>query len=89
MTEIYKINIFETNLDDDTKTDVTFEVTDSVSNSTFVITKAITTGSKTDAEICAAAQAAAQPEIDTWVSGQANVGKRWNPDTNSIETIVE
>ena len=89
MTEMYKINVFETNPDDNTKTNVTFDVTDSVSNGTFVITKAITTGSKTDAEICAAAQAAAQSEIDAWVSGQSNIGKRWNPDTNSIETIVE
>ena len=38
-----------------------------------------------DAQIVKAAQTAAQSEIDTWVSQVANVGKTWNPDTESIE----
>ena len=80
----YEINMFETDPQDASKTFITFIVTNE-DDKTFVISKSVTTGSNTDVQICTAAQAAAQTEIDTWVSNQTNLGKKWNPDTSSIE----
>ena len=80
----YEINMFETDPNDASKTFITFIVTDE-DDKTFVISKSVTTGSNTDAQLCTAAQAAAQTQIDAWVSNQANLGKKWNPDTGSIE----
>ena len=80
----YEINMFETDPQDASKTFITFIVTNE-NDKTFVISKSVTTGSNTDAQICTAAQAAAQTEIDTWVSNQTNLGKKWNPDTSTIE----
>ena len=76
--------MFETDPDDNSKTFVTLIVTTETGKS-FVISKSVTTGSNTDAQIIKAAQTAAQSEIDTWVSQTSNVGKVWNPDTESIE----
>jgi len=80
----YEINMFETDPNDASKTFVTFIVKNDA-DKMFVISKSVTTGSNTDAQICTAAQAAAQTEIDTWVSNQTNLGKKWNPDTSTIE----
>ena len=80
----YEINMFETDPDDASKTFVTLVVTTEAGKS-FAISKSVTTGSSTDTQIVKAAQAAAQSEIDTWASNNANVGKVWNPDTESIE----
>jgi len=80
----YKINMFETDTEDASKTQVTLIVTDD-DNNTFVITKKVTTGSNTDAQIVKAVQAAAQTEIDNHFAKFATVGKTWNPDTESIE----
>jgi len=80
----YEINMFETDPQDASKTFITFIVTNE-NDKTFVISKSVTTGSNTDVQLCTAAQAAAQTEIDTWVSNQANLGKKWNPDTSKIE----
>ena len=76
--------MFETDPQDASKTFVTFIVKNDA-DKMFVISKSVTTGSNTDAQICTAAQAAAQTEIDTWVSNQTNLGKKWNPDTSTIE----
>ena len=84
MTLKYEINMFEIDPDDASKTFVTLVATTETAKSC-VISKSVTTGSKTDAEIVKAAQAAAQSQIDTWVSQVANIGKTWNPDTESIE----
>tara|TARA_B100001094_G_scaffold301021_1_gene326959 strand:+ start:957 stop:1214 length:258 start_codon:yes stop_codon:yes gene_type:complete len=81
----YIINTFETDPSDASKTLVTFVVEDDVTKQTFVISKSVTTGSSSDAQLCTAAQSAAQSEINTWASNNANVGKVWNPDTESIE----
>tara|TARA_Y100000361_G_C11039884_1_gene279329 strand:- start:5 stop:259 length:255 start_codon:yes stop_codon:yes gene_type:complete len=80
----YEINMFETDPDDASKTFVTLVVTTEAGKS-LAISKSVTTGSNTDAQIVKAAQTAAQSEIDTWVSQIANIGKVWNPDTESIE----
>lgn len=80
----YEINMFQTDPDDASKTFVTLLVT-TESGKSFAISKSVTTGSNTDAQIVKAAQTAAQSEIDTWVSQVANIGKTWNPDTESIE----
>ena len=76
--------MFETDPGDASKTFVTLVVTTEAGKS-FVISKSVTTGSNTDAQIIKAAQTAAQSEIDTWVSQVSNIGKTWNPDTESIE----
>jgi len=81
----YTINTFETDPADASKTLVTFLVNDDVTEQSFVISKSVTTASNTDAQLCTAAQAAAQSQIDTWASNNANVGKTWNPDTSKIE----
>ena len=80
----YEINMFETDPDDASKTYVTLLVTDDAAH-TFAISKSVTTGSNTDAQIVKAAQAAAQTEINNHFAQVANVGKTWNPDTESIE----
>ena len=80
----YEINMFETDSSDASKTFVTLVVTDDAAHS-FVISKSVTTGSNTDAQIIKAAQTAAQTEIDNHFAKVANVGKSWNPDTESIE----
>tara|TARA_A100001011_G_C13978493_1_gene702281 strand:+ start:472 stop:726 length:255 start_codon:yes stop_codon:yes gene_type:complete len=80
----YEINMFETDPNDASKTFVTLLVTDDAKHS-FAISKSVTTGSNTDAQIIKAAQTAAQSEIDTWASQVSNIGKTWNPDTESIE----
>ena len=80
----YNINMFETDPDDATKTFVTLLVTDDDGHA-FGISKSVTTGSNTDAKIIKAAQTAAQTEIDNHFAKVANVGKSWNPDTESIE----
>ena len=51
----------------------------------FIIDKRITTGSNSDEQLVTAAQAAGQAEIDEWAASFANVGKTWNPETNSFE----
>ena len=66
------------------KTFVTLLVTDDAKHN-FAISKSVTTGSNTDAQIIKAAQAAAQTEIDNHFAQVANIGKTWNPDTESIE----
>ena len=80
----YEINMFETDPNDASKTFVTLLVTDDAKHS-FAISKSVTTGSNTDAQIIKAAQTAALSEIDTWASQVSNIGKTWNPDTESIE----
>ena len=80
----YEINMFETDPNDASKTFVTLVVTTEAKKS-FAISKSVTTGSNTDAQIVEAVQTAAQSEIDIWVAQTANIGKIWNPDTNSIE----
>jgi len=84
MTLKYEINMFETDPDDASKTFVTLVATTEEGKS-LAISRSVTTGTKTDAKIVKAAQAAAQSEIDTWVSQVTNVGKTWNPDTGAIE----
>ncbi len=85
MTLKYTINTFETDPNDASKTLVTFVVDDDVTKQTFAISKSVTTASNSDAQLCTAAQSAAQSEINAWASNNANVGKVWNPDTESIE----
>jgi len=84
MSLTYTIDKFETDGTDATKTLIGFKVTDS-NNNIFIIDKKVTTGSKSHEQLVTAAQSAAQAEIDAWVASRANVGKIWNPDTNSFE----
>jgi len=85
MATNYEINMFETDSVNSSKTMVTFKVTDTTNNKILVITKSVTTGSNTNAEICTAAQTAAQTEINAWVASNALIGKTWNPDTSEIK----
>lgn len=80
----YEINMFETDPNDASKTLVTLLVKDDAAH-TYAISKSVTTGSNTDAQIIKAVQAEAQTEIDNHFAQVANVGKTWNPDTESIE----
>ena len=89
MSLTYKINMFETDHDDATKTMVTFVVSDESIDSPFVITKRITTGSNTNEQILALAQTEAQAETDAWVASYDDLGKTWNPDTNTLENAYE
>lgn len=84
MALTYKINIFETDPADASKTQVTLVVTDDTNDRVFAITKSVTTGSNTNAQIVKAAQTAAQSEINTWEAQGAVTGKTWNPDTEEI-----
>jgi len=84
MALTYKINIFETDPADASKTQVTLVVTDDTNDRVFAITKSVTTGSNTNAQIVKAAQTAAQSEINTWEAEGAVAGKTWNPDTEEI-----
>jgi C4-type Zn-finger protein len=80
----YKINMFETDPEDTSKTFVTLIVADDAAH-TFVVSKSVTTGSKTDEKIIKAAQTAAQSEIDAHFALASNIGKTWNPDSETIE----
>ena len=76
--------MFETDHDDATKTMVTFVVKDA-NESQFVITKRIPTGAKTQEQILSEAHSLIQDEVAAWASGNAIIGKTWNPETNSLE----
>ena len=80
----YEINMFETDPNDASKTYVTLLVKDDGGHN-FAISKSVTTGSNTDAQIIKAVQAEAQTEIDNHFAQVSNIGKTWNPDTESIE----
>tara|TARA_R100000353_G_scaffold172448_1_gene137645 strand:+ start:805 stop:1071 length:267 start_codon:yes stop_codon:yes gene_type:complete len=88
MSLTYAIDKFEIDGEDATKTLIGFRITDS-SNNVFIIDKKVTTGSNSDEQLVTAAQSAAQSEIDAWVASRANVGKIWNPDTNSFQEETE
>jgi len=79
----YKINIYETDPDDASKTYVTFIVTNEEKQA-YACSTSITTGTKKPETILKQAQAALQSDIDTWAAS-VKVGKTWNPDTESIE----
>jgi hypothetical protein len=81
MALTYKIKAFETDGSDKL---VGFRVDNN--GSILIIDKrvAIVEG-KTDNQYCQEALALAQPEIDAWVISEANIGKIWNPDTNTLE----
>ena len=85
MALTYKIKTFAIETDNTSKTRVGFMIEDDTDGSVLMIDKLITTGSKTDNEITAEAYAAAQAETDAWQSDKANIGKKWNPDTNQME----
>ena len=85
MALTYTIKTFEADDNDASKTRVGFTVIDDTDDSVFVIDKLITTGSKTDNAITQEAHTAAQTEVNEWVASRANIGKTWNPDTNTME----
>ena len=85
MALTHKINIYEVDPEDATKTMATFVVQNDGVGDSFVVTKRIVTASKTKEVILTEALAAAQAEIDAWVASLAVVGQIWNPTTNSID----
>ena len=85
MALTHKINMYETDHEDSTKTMATFVVQNDGVGDSFVVTKRIVTASKTKEVILTEALAEAQAEIDAWVASLAVVGKVWNPSTNSID----
>lgn len=74
--------IIKTFQDEDDKKRVGFEVEDTKGNK-FAIDKVVP-NSGTDEEIIAAAQDAAQPEIDAWQAQFAVIGKVWDGDSHSF-----
>jgi len=80
----YKINLYETDPDDASKTFVTFIVTNE-EKQTYACSTSITTGTKKAETILKQAQAALQSDIDAWAASIGKVGKTWNPDTEAIE----
>tara|TARA_R100001509_G_scaffold131032_1_gene84466 strand:+ start:511 stop:777 length:267 start_codon:yes stop_codon:yes gene_type:complete len=88
MSLTYAIDKFEIDGEDATKTLIGFRITDA-NGDIFIIDKKVTTGSNSDEQLVTAAQSAAQSEIDAWVASRANVGKIWNPDTNSFQEETE
>jgi len=88
MSLTYAIDKFEIDGEDATKTLIGFRITDA-NGDIFIIDKRVTTGSNSDEQLVTAAQSAAQSEIDAWVASRANVGKIWNPDTNSFQEETE
>ena len=88
MSLTYAIDKFEIDGEDATKTLIGFRITDA-NGDIFIIDKRVTTGSNSDEQLVTAAQSAAQSEIDAWVASRANVGKIWNPNTNSFQEETE
>ena len=84
MALTYKIDKYLVDPDDATKTKVGFRVTDDAGH-VLIIDKSVTTGSNSAEQIVAAAQAAGQAEINQWETDMSNIGKTWNPETNSFE----
>ena len=74
--------IIKTFQDEDDKKRVGFEVEDTKGNK-FAIDKVVP-NSGTDEEIIAAAQDAAQPEIDAWQAQFAVIGQAWDADSHSF-----
>ena len=77
--------IIKTFQDEDDQKRVGFEVEDSKGNK-FAIDKVVP-NSGTDEEIIAAAQDAAQPEIDAWQAQFAVIGKVWDADAGKLVDI--
>ena len=84
MTITYKIKDYKTDPDDALKTMVGFIVTDEKGRQ-FLIDKKVTTGSNTKEQIITAAHTASQTEVNDWIAYEENIGKTWNPDTNTLE----
>lgn len=85
MSLIYKIVQYAVDGSDATKTRVGFTVLENETGNVLEVDGLATTGSNTDAQIITAAQANCQATIDAWVASTNNVGKIWNPDTNTLE----
>ena len=87
MSVSYKIDKFSEIDDSGTaKMLIGFQCKNSVDDSVLIIDKKVNVvADKTDNAYTQEALAAAQAEIDAWVLDGANVGKTWNPDSNSLE----
>jgi len=85
MALTYEIKTFEVDTNDSSKTRVGFTVTDSSDENIFLIDKLVTTSSKTDNAISKEAYDAAQTEVVAWQNSKNNIGKTFNPDTDSLE----
>ena len=81
MTLTYKIKDFTANGDNVL---VGFQITDDSDGNLFLIDKTVVKGSKTDNKIIEEAQAAAQTEIDDWVTQKMNIGKTWDPTSKTL-----
>jgi hypothetical protein len=81
----YKIVQYGVDGSDATKTRVGFSVLEAETGNQLEVDGLATTGSNTDEQIIAAAQANCQTIIDEWVASTNNIGKTWNPDTNTLE----
>ena len=68
----------------ETHTRIGFEITDETNN-LFIIEKEVTKAGKTDEQMTQEALALCTTEIDEWQATFVNVGRRWNPDTDSFE----
>jgi len=82
MTLTYKIKNFTAS---GSNVLVGFNVTDDSDDQVFLIDKTVEKGSKTDNKIIEEAQAAAQPEIDDWVTQKMNIGKTWDPTSKELK----
>ena len=74
--------IVKTFQDEDDKKRIGFKVVNSKSNILFVDKVVTKTG--TDEEMIAAAQAAAQPDIDEWEALHSGIGREWDADAGAF-----
>ena len=80
--------IVKTFQDEDDKKRIGFKVVNSKSNILFVDKVVTKTG--TDEEMIAAAQAAAQPDIDEWEALHSVIGREWDVDAGAfVEPAAE
>ena len=82
MKYLIKKFIEEKQEDGSVKKLIGFEVTNTTGQNLYIDKRVDNTG--TDEEQIAAAQAAAQPEIDEWNAQFSVVGREWDAETNSF-----
>ena len=86
MALTWEIKTYEVEEGDTSKTRVGFMVKDDSDGAMFAIDKLITTGSKSVDDISKEAYDSCQTEVNTWVNGKSNIGKKFNPSTNKLES---
>ena len=79
----YEVFKFETDSDDASKTKIGIKVTND-NGDQFYQDTVLTTGSKSDDDLMKEAHTAIGSDVTEWQTGQSNIGKIWDADTNSF-----